>query len=87
MSRPPGHVPPGLTGRYLWVPLEMDDVVLGVLVVAGFAAQAASPAAELHRLGELPELIASSLDRVRLLAAVASASNSSAPCALGWTFW
>ena len=66
----PGQAVPSECGPYLCVPLELERELMGVLVVAGVPAQAASPATELHQLGELPELIAFSLDRVRTVAAL-----------------
>ena len=68
--RLPGQAVPSECGPYLCVPLELERELVGVLVVAGVPAQAATPAAELHQLGELPELIAFSLDRVRMVAAL-----------------
>jgi HD-GYP domain-containing protein (c-di-GMP phosphodiesterase class II) len=59
---------PGVYGPDLCVRLEVEGELAGALVVTGLPAQAASPTEELHRLGELPELIALSLDRVRTLA-------------------
>ncbi|HTW06662.1 MAG TPA: hypothetical protein VME46_04080 [Acidimicrobiales bacterium] len=62
-----------LCGRaelYLSLPLEVDGEILGVLMVTGLPSEDPALPVELQRLGELPEMIALSLDRSRALSAL-----------------
>jgi ribonuclease P protein subunit RPR2 len=68
--RGPGQRLSGLAERYLALPLCLADEVLGVLMVTGLPSAEPCVATELQRLGQLPEVLSLSLDRVRILAAL-----------------
>ncbi len=60
----------GLAERYLAMPLGVDGELLGVLMVTGLPAPEPSPVVELSRLGQLPQMTALALDRLRILSAL-----------------
>ena len=67
----PGHhfedQPGDLAERYFAFPLELSGEMVGVVGITGVAPAQTSAEAELGRLGRLPQLLALSVDRFRLL--------------------
>ena len=61
----------GSAEPYLAMPLEIDGELVGVLMVTGLPSPGLSVAAELQRLGPLPEMMALTLDRRRVLSELA----------------
>jgi ribonuclease P protein subunit RPR2 len=60
----------GTADRYLALPLELDGDLTGVLMITGLPSEEPSIATELQRLGQLPEIMALSLDRLRIVSAL-----------------
>jgi HD-GYP domain-containing protein (c-di-GMP phosphodiesterase class II) len=61
---------PVLAERSLALPLELDGDLMGVLVITGLPSEEPSIATELQRLGQLPEIMSLSLDRLRIVSAL-----------------
>lgn len=60
----------GPAERYVAVPLELAGEMLGVVMVGGVPPAQHSAQVELGRLGQVPQMLALSLDRFRLLSAI-----------------
>jgi HD-GYP domain-containing protein (c-di-GMP phosphodiesterase class II) len=70
VTRGPDQRLSGLAERYLALPLDLDGEMVGALMVTGLPSAQPSADVEIRRLGQLPEMLALALDRMRILAAL-----------------
>jgi ribonuclease P protein subunit RPR2 len=70
VSRGPDQLLSGPAERYLALPLDLDGEMVGALMVTGLPSAQPSADVEVRRLGQLPEMMALVLDRMRILAAL-----------------